>query len=126
MTDPEWALDDELQDDTGIRSSTHPATTPDPQGYLSLDGSTSDGEDDSELFEILQEPLTSGITHANVSIPADTSSGCNAYSLSCKGREQTGRTESCTALISPASQLATSSFIHLQIHSPIETGTNMT
>ena len=82
------ALDDELQDDTGIRSNTHPATTPNPQGYLSLDESTSDGEDDNELLGILQEPLTSGITHANASIPADTSSGCNAYSLSCEGREQ--------------------------------------
>ena len=47
MRDPDWVLDDELQDDARIRSNPHPATTPDPKEYLSTDESTSDGEDDS-------------------------------------------------------------------------------
>ena len=103
-----------------IWSSLHPATTVDQQDYLSLGESASDGEDDSELFGFLQESPTPGDT----SVPADTSSTHNTYFQASQGK-QIGCTTN-TPLISPASQLATNSFVHLKIHSPIETGTDMT
>ena len=76
--------------------------------------------DDSELFGFLQESPTPDDT----SVPADTSSTHNIYSQASQG-EKTGCTTN-TPLISPASLLATNSFVHLQIPSPIETGIDIT